>query len=98
MVAKCLKIKNLMTNQKNKLKLINFGFDFISGGSQPTSESNINQHSYYYTAPEQIEGSEQTPQTDVWNCGVILYYFTHGRYPYVGEDITEIKEKIKTTR
>ena len=38
-----------------------------------------------YIAPEQLEGVEVTPATDIYSLGVVIYYMITGRYPFTGD-------------
>jgi serine/threonine protein kinase/tetratricopeptide (TPR) repeat protein len=40
-----------------------------------------------YMAPEQIEGSDASAQTDIWSFGVVLYEMATGRRPFQGENL-----------
>ena len=40
----------------------------------------------HYMAPEEIKGISKPIQTDVWHCGVLLYYMLTGTFPFDDED------------
>lgn len=47
-----------------------------------------------YASPEEINNKSVDKFTDMWNIGVILYIILTGNYPFNGNSISEIKEKI----
>jgi len=40
-----------------------------------------------YMAPEQIEGGDASPRTDIWSLGIILYEMAAGKRPFQGENL-----------
>lgn len=52
----------------------------------------------YYAAPEQFDGRECDPRTDVYSLGVVLYELLCGQRPYLGGTLTEIRASVRTGR
>jgi serine/threonine-protein kinase len=40
-----------------------------------------------YMSPEQLEGKETSPRSDIWSLGVMLYEMSSGKKPFVGENL-----------
>ncbi len=46
-----------------------------------------------YLAPEAFDGIS-TIEADLWSCGVLLCVMLSGSYPYVGNNISELRGVI----
>ena len=46
-----------------------------------------------YFSPETLS-ENKSENCDVWTCGIIMYYLFCGSFPFIGNDIEEIKSKI----
>jgi serine/threonine protein kinase/tetratricopeptide (TPR) repeat protein len=40
-----------------------------------------------YMAPEQIEGKDASPRSDIWSLGIVLYEIATGTRPFYGENL-----------
>ena len=61
--------------------------------------TNISNHgNIYFLAPEILKGENDYEKCDLWSLGVIIYVLYFGEYPYRGENIEEILEKIKKNK
>ena len=49
-----------------------------------------------YSTPEKItnEDNNNNEYNDIWDCGIIMYYLLGGIFPFQGNNIEEIKQKI----
>jgi serine/threonine-protein kinase len=52
----------------------------------------------FYAAPEQFEGRECGPRTDVYSLGVVLYELLTGHRPYGGTSLAEIRAAVRAAR
>ncbi|MDZ7858386.1 serine/threonine-protein kinase [Sphaerotilus sp.] len=52
----------------------------------------------FYAAPEQFEGRECGPRTDVYSLGVVLYELLTGHRPYSGTSLAEIRAAVRAAR
>ncbi len=83
-----LKPSNVMLTADGRIRVVDFGLaravdeNGFSGGT-PTSMS-----------PEQWRGAEIDGSTDVWAFGVLLFELLHGRAPFTGHSLTELKTAV----
>jgi serine/threonine protein phosphatase PrpC len=75
-----IKPENLLLDDNGELRLLDFGLAFCPGlcartpGDLPGTPS--------FIAPEAFNGSEPSPNQDLYAVGVTLYYLLTGHYPY----------------
>ncbi len=96
-----LKPSNILVTQSADqpavVKVLDFGIaKFFTGNDDDDSamdQSNTVIGTPRYMSPEQHNGSELTPATDVYSLGVILYEMLTGMVPFSGSTPAEIAEK-----
>lgn len=83
-------------NEEHRFKLIDFGLarKFIKHNQVSTG---IIVGTPLYLAPEALEGIS-TIEADLWGCGVLLCVMLSGSYPYVGNNISELRASIQETQ
>lgn len=88
-----LKIENIVVDDTDNLKLIDFG---LSNFYDNSALMNTFCGSLYFAAPELLLGQEYSgPEVDVWSMGIILYVLLYGKVPFDDDSIKELQNKIK---
>jgi serine/threonine-protein kinase len=76
-----LKPQNLMIDDRNRLRIMDFGIARPMAGEGPTREG-VRIGTPSYMAPEQAEGRKVDARTDLYAVGAILYEMLTGRLPF----------------
>jgi eukaryotic-like serine/threonine-protein kinase len=99
-----LKPSNIMLT-KSGAKLMDFGLAKrrvivdASGSAMPTVTGDLTQHgsiigTVQYMAPEQIEGEEADPRTDIFALGTVLYEMVTGKKAFTGKSQASLMASI----
>jgi serine/threonine protein kinase len=83
-VHRDIKAENVMLNEKNQIKVMDFGLAKLRGTTRLTQTSSTI-GTLAYMAPEQIQGEEVDSRSDIFSYGVLLYEMLTGRGPFRGE-------------
>jgi serine/threonine-protein kinase len=83
-VHRDVKSENIMVNEKNQIKVMDFGLAKLKGSLKLTKESST-VGTLSYMAPEQIQGGEADARSDIFSFGVVLFEMLTGQMPFRGE-------------
>ena len=86
-----IKHTNILINEKNTIKIIDFGLSRVLGKNEYT----INPYgSLCFKAPEIILERPYNFKVDIWSVGVTLYFLLYGNIPFNQNNSTKLKEQI----
>ncbi|MBI4586087.1 MAG: serine/threonine protein kinase [Planctomycetes bacterium] len=90
-----LKTANLMKDRSGRILLTDFGLSVSwRSACRPVDSGHIT-GSPLFMAPEQIEGEEIGPRTDLYGLGAVLYNLASGHYPANAASLTELFARIR---
>ncbi|XP_027558432.1 serine/threonine-protein kinase BRSK2 isoform X4 [Neopelma chrysocephalum] len=88
-----LKPENLLLDEKNNIRIADFGMASLQVGDSLLETSCGSPH---YACPEVIRGEKYDGRkADVWSCGVILFALLVGALPFDDDNLRQLLEKVK---
>ncbi|KAM9332938.1 hormonally up-regulated neu tumor-associated kinase homolog A [Pholidichthys leucotaenia] len=84
-VHRDLKIENLLLDEQNNIKLIDFGLSNCAGILGYSDPFSTQCGSPAYAAPELLSRKKYGPKVDVWSIGVNMYAMLTGALPFTVE-------------
>jgi eukaryotic-like serine/threonine-protein kinase len=92
LIHRDIKPQNILVTPDGLVKVADFG---IAKGLHDASltATGVAMGTVHYAAPEQVEGKEATPASDIYAAGVVLYEMLTGRLPFEGETPVSIALK-----
>ncbi|KAM9569016.1 serine/threonine-protein kinase BRSK2 isoform 2-T2 [Salvelinus alpinus] len=88
-----LKPENLLLDEKNNIRVADFGMASLQVGDSLLETSCGSPH---YACPEVIRGEKYDGRkADMWSCGVILFALLVGALPFDDDNLRNLLEKVK---
>jgi eukaryotic-like serine/threonine-protein kinase len=90
-----IKPANVMIGSNGQVKVADFG---IARAMNSATESNLTQAGSVmgtasYFSPEQAQGAQPDPRSDLYSLGIVMYEMVAGRPPFTGENPVSIAYK-----
>jgi serine/threonine protein kinase len=88
-----LKPPNIMLREDGQVVLIDFGLARSLGSGTRSTRAGVLRGSPYYMSPEQAQGLELDPRSDLYSLGVIFFEMLTGAKPYLGNSAIEVLQQ-----
>ena len=89
-----IKPQNIMVQPDGNIKVMDFGIARAKNSHLTTDNSVLG--TAHYVSPEQTQGHELGPTTDIYSLGVVMYEAATGRVPFDGDDAVTVALKQVT--
>lgn len=84
-----VKPANIMVSQDGEVKITDFGVSYSTNQAQITQDGMV-VGTAQYISPEQAQGEQATPQSDIYSLGVVAYEGLCGHRPFTGKTSVDI--------
>ncbi|HSD24739.1 MAG TPA: Stk1 family PASTA domain-containing Ser/Thr kinase [Solirubrobacterales bacterium] len=91
-VHRDLKPQNVLIDDEGRARVADFGIARAGESSDITATGSV-MGTAQYISPEQAQGRETTPRSDIYSIGVILYEALTGRVPFQGDSAVAVALK-----
>jgi eukaryotic-like serine/threonine-protein kinase len=91
-----IKPSNILITQEGTVKVADFGIARVVEGEKARTGTRPDEiiGSARYMSPEQLQGKETTPRSDLYSAGILLYHCLTGRPPFSGDTRSVVRQQI----
>ncbi len=86
-----IKPQNIMVQPDGNIKVMDFGIARAKNSHLTTDNAVLG--TAHYVSPEQTQGKELGPTTDIYSLGIVMYEAATGRVPFEGDDAISVALK-----
>ena len=98
MIHRDVKPANLMVDPQGRLKVVDFGIarvaESLTRAGVQVTQLNMQVGTPGYMSPEQIEGADIDPRSDIFAVGAVAYELLTGHEAFSGANTRQIERKV----
>jgi len=85
-----IKPQNVLIDAKGEVKLMDFGIARMTEAAEAMTQAGLIVGTPHYMSPEQVQGKQLDPRSDVYSMGVLMYEMLVGRRPFESTSLTGV--------
>lgn len=85
-----IKPQNVLIDHKGEVKLMDFGIARMAEAHEGMTQQGLIIGTPHYMSPEQVQGKQLDPRSDVYSMGVMLYELLVGHKPFESSSLTGV--------
>lgn len=93
-----IKPENIMLSRSGEIKVADFGLARVSGEGLNLTQVGMTMGTPLYMSPEQVEGRDLDPRSDIYSFGITCYHMLAGSPPFRGETALSVAVQHLKTR
>jgi eukaryotic-like serine/threonine-protein kinase len=85
-----IKAQNVLIDHRGEVKLMDFGIARMAEATEGMTQAGLIVGTPHYMSPEQVQGKQLDPRSDVYSMGVLIYEMVCGRKPFTSSSLTGV--------